>query len=171
MQQVRVLLVQLASLGDCLFVTTIANGKIKEIDFPGGHLTWIIGSKYTAAVENNPYVDAVIEIPISSRNDITTQRNLIKEHIANAGGYNKFDQIFVTDYTELNSKNWFGTTRSSLFRSYPHQLKVNPQPLIYLTDGEKLSVEKFCCENKIDKFSYNVLFECSPQSGQSRNDI
>jgi len=166
MQQVRVLLVQLASLGDCLFVTAIAR-QIKEIDFPGCHLTWIIGSKYKAAVENNPYVDAVIEIPISSRNDITTQRNLIKEHIANAGGYNKFDQIFVTDYTELNSKNWFGTTRSSLFRSYPHQLKVNPQPLIYLTDGEKLSVEKFCRENKIDKFSYNVLFECSPQSGQS----
>ena len=46
-------------------------------------------------------------------------------------------------------------------------MKLNPQPLIYLTDGEKLSVEKFCCENKIDKFSYNVLFECSPQSGQS----
>src|SRR6478736_1535089 len=108
MQQVRVLLVQLASMGDCLFVTAIAR-QIKEIDFPGCHLTWLIGSRYIPAIKNNPYIDAVIEIPVSTIIDNVNQRLLINEHIANAGGYNKFNKIFVTDYTEFNLKNWFGT--------------------------------------------------------------
>lgn len=166
MQQVRVLLVQLASMGDCLFVTAIAR-QIKEIDFPGCHLTWMIGSRYTPAIKNNPYVDAVIEIPLISLNDNYEQRILINEHTANAGGYKKFDKIFVTDYTTANFKNWFGTTRSALFRSYPYELKVNPQPIIYLTDEEKERVAEFCSKNNIDDTSYNILFECSPQSGQS----
>lgn len=166
MQQVKVLLVQLASMGDCLFVTAIAK-QIKEIDFPGCHLTWLIGSRYTPAIENNPYVDSVIEIPLSSIDDIEKQRKLISEHILNFGGYDNFDQIFITDYTSLNMRNWFGTTRSSLFRSYPYKLKVNPQPIIYLTDEEKIRVAVFCDDNSINCSSYNILFECSPQSGQS----
>lgn len=166
MQQVKVLLVQLASMGDCLLVTAIAK-QIKEIDFSGCHLTWLIGSRYTPAIENNPYLDSVIEIPISSIDDNAVQRNLISEHILNIGGYDNFDQIFITDYTPINIGNWFGTTRSSLFRSYPYKLKVNPQPIIYLTDKEKDRVAVFCQNNNINSSSYNILFECGPQSGQS----
>ena len=166
MQQVRVLLVQLASMGDCIMVTAIAR-QIKEIDFPGCHLTWLIGSRYTPAIKNNPYVDAVIEISLSSITDIHKQKRLINDHIVNAGGYDKFDKIFVTDYTPINFGNWFGTTRSALFRCYPHKLKVNAQPIIYLTDEEKANVAAFCHKNSINNFSYNVLFECAPQSGQS----
>jgi hypothetical protein len=166
MPQLRVLLVQLASMGDCLFVTAIAK-QIKEIDFPGCHLTWLIGSKYTPAIKNNPFVDSVLEIALSSVSDIQIQRNIIDQHITDAGGYNKYDKIFITDYTAINYSNWFGTTRSSLFRSYPYKLKVNPQPIIYLTDEEKANVERFCKNNNIDNFSYNVLFECAPKSGQS----
>ena len=148
MQQVRVLLVQLASMGDCLFVTAIAR-QIKEVDYKGCHLTWLIGSKYRQAIRNNPYIDAVSEIPISSLEDNVKQRNLISEHITQLGGYSKFDHIFVTDYTPENFKNWFGTTRSALFRSYPHKLKINPQPIIYLTDEEKTRVAEFCIKNNI----------------------
>lgn len=170
MPQVRVLLVQLASMGDCLFVTAIAR-QIKEIDFPNCHLTWLIGSRYTPAIENNPYVDAVIQIPLLSIKDIAKQRDFIGQHINNAGGYNKFNEIFITDYTPNNQGNWFGTTRSALFRSYPHKLKVNPQPIIYLTDVEKANVEGFCKNNNINNVSYNVLFECAPQSGQALMSI
>lgn len=166
MQPVRILLVQLASMGDCLFVTAIAR-QIKEVDFPGCNLTWLIGSRYTPAIKNNPYLDGVIEIPLLSIGDNEKQRNLISEHIADAGGFNKFDQIFITDYTPVNFKNWFGTTRSALFRSYPYKLKVNPQPIIYLTAEEKTRVADFCHKNCINNQSYNILFECSPQSGQS----
>jgi hypothetical protein len=166
MQQVKVLLVQLASMGDCLLVTAIAK-QIKEFDFAGCHLTWLIGSRYTPAIENNPYVDSVIEIPLSSIDDKDKQRNLISEHILNLGGYDNFHEIFVTDYTPFNIGNWFGTTRSALFRSYPHKLKVNPQPIIYLTNEEKVHVTVFCDNNSIDGSSYNILFECGPQSGQS----
>lgn len=166
MQQVRILLVQLASMGDCLLVTTIAK-QIKDIDYPGCHLTWLIGSKYTPAIKNNPYVDEVIEVLLSSISDIKKQRNLINQHIINVGGYEKYDKIFVTDYTATNFRNWFGTTRSALFRNYPHKLKVNPQPIIYLTIEEKTNVAEFCHNNNINNLSYNVLFECAPQSGQS----
>src|ERR1035441_8380523 len=120
MQQVRILLVQLASFGDCLFVTTIAK-QIKEVDYPYCHLTWIIGSRYSQVIRNNPYIDDVIEIPLTKAEDITNQRSLISEHIAQSGGFERFDQIFITDYIEPNFKYWFGTTRSSLFRAYPHK--------------------------------------------------
>src|SRR6185312_12562801 len=166
MQQVKVLLVQLASNGDCLFVTTIAK-QIKEIDYPGCHLTWLIGSMCVQVVKNNPYIDNTIQIPFSM-GDLALERSKIGEHIENAGGYEEFDKIFITDYTKENLKNWFGTTRSSLFRSYPHALKINPQPLIYLTDEEKSNVAEFCKKNSITDNTYNILFECAPQSVQSQ---
>ena len=167
MQPVKVLLVQLAANGDCLFVTTIAK-QIREVDYPGCHLTWLIGSRCRQVIENNPYIDEIIEIPLSTSENVQKQRDAIHEHIAKLGGYNKYDKIFITDFIEENYKNWDGTTRASLFRSYPHKLKINPQPLIFLTTAEKSRVAEFCLKNKITKNTFNVLFECSPQSGQSR---
>jgi hypothetical protein len=166
MPQVKVLLVQLAANGDCLFVTAIAK-QIKEIDYPGCELTWLIGSRYAQVLNNNPYIDHVITISLTSIEDIPNQRDKIDEHITTIGGYKIFDKIFITDYTVANNKNWFGTIRSSLFRSYPHQLKIIPQPLIYLTDIEKTNVAAFCKKNKITGNTFNILFECSPQSYQS----
>jgi hypothetical protein len=166
MQQVKILLVQIASNGDCLFVTTIAR-QIKEIDYPGCHLTWLIGSKYARVILNNPYIDDVIQIPLNEVGDIQNQRDKINEYVENAGGYYQFNKIFITDYVALNKKNWFGTTRSSLFRSYPHPLKIDPQPLIYLTDEEKNNVSDFCKKHAVTDNTFNILFECAPQSGQS----
>lgn len=166
MRQVKVLLVQLASMGDCLFVTTLAK-QIKENDYPNCHLSWLITSKYLPAILNNPYVDQVIEIPLASVNDIQKQRNQIDKHIKDIDGYAKFDHIFITDYTKFNKKYWYGTTRSSLLRSYPFKLKNSPEPLVYLTNDEVKKVEFFCTENNINTDTFNILFECSPQSEQS----
>ena len=166
MHQIKVLLVQLASYGDCLFVTTVAK-QIKEVDYPGCHLTWLIGSTYSQVIHNNHYVDDVIEVPLDKVDDINNQRQLIPDHIARTGGFDSFDYIFITDYIKANYKYWFGTTRSSLFRSYPHKLKINPQPVVFLTEVEKNNVANFCKQNRIGDNTFNVLFECSPQSGQS----
>lgn len=165
MPQVKVLLVQLASNGDCLLVTAIAR-QIKEEDLPGCHLTWMIGSRFIAAIKNNPFIDAVIEIPISTAEDVMHHRKLIPYHISEARGKGSYDHVFITDYTEKNYKNWFGTTRSSLFRCYPNPLKVNPQPLLFLEEQEVGRVKQFCLKNNLSTDSYNILFESSPQSGQ-----
>lgn len=166
MPQVRILLVQLGANGDCLFVTTIAK-QIKEVDYPGCHLTWMIGSLYKQVILNNPYIDSIIEIPISKKEDLWHERTRIDVHIAEATGSAKFDKIIVTDYCEKNEIYWFGTTRASLFRSYPFQLQVSPKPVMYLTESEKRNVANFCDKNKLTKSGSNILFECSPQSGQS----
>ncbi len=166
MQQVKILLVQLAANGDCLFVTTIAR-QIKEVDYPGCHLTWLIGSRCAQVIKNNPYIDDIIQIPLNGSGDIQNQRDKIDEYIANTGSYHKFNKIFITDYAGLNQEKWFGTTRSSLFRCYPHRVTIDPQPLIYLTDDEKNNVTEFCKTHTITKNTFNILFECAPQSGQS----
>ena len=167
MQPLRILLVQLAANGDCLFLTTIAK-QIKEIDYPGSHLTWMIGSRYVHVLTNNPFIDDVIEISMpSERNEILRLIESVPKLIDEVIVDNKFDKIFITDYTPINYKNWFGTTRSSLFRSYPHKLRIDPSPLIFITDDEKKRVKDFCQINNITNNTFNILFECSPQSGQS----
>ena len=170
MPPIKVLLVQLASNGDCLFVTAVAK-QIKESEYPGCHLTWMIGSRCLQVITDNPYIDAVIEIPLTTVEDIKLQRGSIPEHIAAAQEHTTFDHIFITDCAEINYHNWFGTTRSALFRSYPNQIKGNPQPIIFLSDAEKSNVERFCAVNNLTGNSYNILFECSPQSGQSRMTV
>lgn len=166
MPQVKVLLVQLASFGDCLLVTTIAK-QIKTVDYPTCHLTWLIGSKYKQVIENNPFVDDFITVPISKVSEILNQRNLIFETINKLRKKSHFDFVFITDFIEQNYKYWFGTTRSSLFRCYPHPLVISPQPIIILSNKEKENVALFCKINEITDSTFNILFECSPQSGQS----
>jgi hypothetical protein len=162
----RILLVQLAGSGDCLLATTIAR-QIKEVDYPACHLTWLIGSAHRAVIWNNPYVDSVIEVPIDSWAEIQPQRELIQEHVDKLAKTDQFDRVFITDYTADNAQKWFGTTRSSLFRSYPHKLSVNVAPVIVLTDEEVNHVREFADEHALEKGEFTILFECSPQSGQS----
>lgn len=164
--QNKVLLVQLASNGDCLLVTTIAK-QIKEIDFPGCHLTWLIGSLYSQVIAENIFVDEIIEWPMKSRDDVIVGRNSIWQYIRQNDLGEVYNNIFITDFTPENYKNWYGSTRSSLFRSYPFKLKVEPNPIIYLTETEKINVRKFCVEQNLNTNYVNILFECSPQSSQS----
>jgi len=149
-----------------LFVTTIAK-QIKEVDFPGCHLTWLIGSRYKQVILNNCFIDEILELPIFSREDIIKQRNAVKGYIYSNKMNDTYDNIFITDFTPENYINWYGTTRSSLFRSYPFKLKVHPEPIVYLTESEKLNVANFCNKHDLINNKVNVLFECSPESGQS----
>ncbi len=165
-ENLKILLVQLASNGDCLFVTAIAK-QIKEVDYPGCHLTWMIGSPFRNVISGNSYIDAIIEIPISNIINPKPERDSIKEYISDLEKKYQFDKIFVTDYTHENLANWFGTTRSSLFRSYPHKLKV-VEPHIHLSPEEVNHVEEFAEKFLLKNNSFNILFECSPQSTQSK---
>lgn len=163
MSKLRILLVQLGANGDCILVTTIAK-QIKEYDYINSHLTWMVATPYKSTLLNNPHIDEIIEVPIVS--DLTITRNNIPSFVKEYSDQ-KFDKIFITDYTTDTYKNWYGTTRSSLFRSYPHPLKIKPEPIVVLTNSEIEHVTEFVKKNCINNATYNILFECSPNSGQS----
>lgn len=166
-RRVRVLLVQLAKAGDCLFVTTIAR-QIKQVDYPGCHLTWLIGSPYRSVIEGNPFVDEIIEVPILDRSAIQQERDRIPQHISQLKQFTTFDNVFVTDYTSEKAASWFGTTRSCFFREYPHNVTVNVEPVLSLTQEEVDRVREFARAHSIPGDRGVILFECSPQSGQSQ---
>ena len=166
----RILLVQLGSTGDCLLVTPLLR-QIKLFDYPNSHITWMICSPYKYIVENNPYLDDIIEIPLLDYKDLQTHRNKIDDYIKGLTYHKKFEKIFITDYYSKNLHNWYCTTRSSLFRSYPHRIKVDIKPDLFLSENEKERAIKFCANNKIDSSSFNILIESSPRSGQSIMNI
>jgi hypothetical protein len=163
----NILLIQLGSNGDCLFVTTIAK-QIKEIDYPGCNLTWMIGSNCSHIIENNHFIDDKIIIPIKDINDLWFKRNNINETIKKETVNCHFDKIFITDFTKENSEYRFGTTRSTLFRCYDNPITISPEPQIFLHKKEVDTVSDFCNLYSIIKGENNILFECSPQSGQSK---
>ncbi len=168
--KLKILIVQLGSTGDCLFVTTIAR-QIKEVDYPGCHLTWLIGSKFKPAIINNPHVDEILEIPVNNIDELTKNRMDIPNLVRKLKDERKFEKIFITDYTPENYDNFYGTTRTSLFRGYPHKIKIPVEPVINLIDSEIDCVSKFLSENNLTSNTFNILFECSPQSSQSNMNL
>lgn len=165
-QPVRILLVHLVSMGDCLFVTALAR-QIKQ-DYPGCHLTWAISNRCSQVIQNNPYVDEIWEVFSEKMSDnfgfVWEQTK--REAIARKEN-GLYDLIFFTQIIPDNLSNYDGTTRSSTFRSYPNPITVPVSPIIILTDEEIDSVRIFARQNKLQEFDKVILFECSPQSKQS----
>ena len=56
----RIALVQLFSNGDCLYATTVAR-QIKT-DYPGCYLAWVIAGFCKNILDENPFVDEVIDL-------------------------------------------------------------------------------------------------------------
>jgi len=165
-QQIRILLVHLVSMGDCLFATTIAR-QIKQ-DYPGCHLTWAISNRCSQVIQNNPYVDEIWEVFSETMSDnfgfIWEQTK--KEAIAKKEkGF--YDYIFYTQIFPDNFSNYDGTIRSSTFRNYPNPITVPVSPVIMLNEKEIENVKIFTKHHKIDEFRHVILFESSPGSGQS----
>lgn len=158
----RILLGQLGGYGDCLYATTIAR-QIK-IDYPGCHLTWAIGSPYRSVLNGNPFVDQIWEIPITSHQDDWAQFE--KEVIARKES-GDFDEVFLTQISPNNFKNFDGTVRSSLFRGYPKPITVPVDPVMRLDPEEVEKVRCFAKTHRLSERRHIILFECAPSSGQS----
>lgn len=164
----KILLVQIGSMGDCLFVTTIAK-QIKEIDFPGCQLSWLIGDKYKQVIYNNIYIDEILEVPIKSIYDRSKVNKFISTILKNG---RIFDKIIITDAVSKNLKYFFGPTRSCFFRSYGGEITVSKEPIIFLTSEETSNVAAFARKHDLlNENNYTILFEYSPQSGQSNMNI
>ena len=161
----RILLGHLATFGDCLYATAIAR-QIKH-DYPYCHLTWAVGSPYRQTIENNPYVDAIWEIPISNRNDIERVWRTFAREAKQKQTTGEFDKIFLTQIAPDNYQNFDGTLRSSIFRGYPRQITVPIIPSIRLRPDEIERVQQFVVLHGINRRKNVILFECASYSSQS----
>jgi ADP-heptose:LPS heptosyltransferase len=165
-KQKRILLVQLISLGDCLYVTAVAR-QIKQ-DYPGCHLTWAISSQCSQVIQNNPYVDEIWEVFTEKMSDAwgkaweeTKKKAIEKKEIG------LYDHVFFTQIYPDNFYNYSGTIRSTIFRGYPNPITVPVAPVIVLTDKEIENANEFAKRYNLDKFKHVILFESSPGSSQS----
>ncbi len=161
----RILLGHLASNGDCLYATAIAR-QIKH-DYSDCHLTWAVGSLYRQAIENNPYVDAIWEIPISNRNEIDSVWRTFAREAKQKQASGQFDKIFLTQVAPDNYQNFDGTLRSSIFRGYPGPVTVPITPSIRLRPEEVERVREFVTLKGINRSKNVILFECAAYSSQS----
>jgi hypothetical protein len=160
----KILICQLGVNGDCLYATTIAR-QIKQ-DNPGCRLDWRIGSKYKDILDNNPDVDNVMEYPIGDRLDVKKEWfNFVKfvnEHLKEL-----YDEIYFTQAYPGNPDLFYDSLRASMFRVYPHPITVPLNPVVVLSQMEVERVAAFANHHHLSDYKHVVLFECSPQSGQS----
>jgi len=160
-------------MGDCLLTTIIAR-QIKEVDFPGCHLTWVIGDRFREVLNNNPHVDEVVTVSAGKeRSSFMSARYGVRAFVAAmAESGKRFDKVFVLDLDEKNMAFLWGTCRSIYMRMYHelygHRVTVSPEPVVVLADSEVEKVHAFCHKNKLDEpGAFPILIEYSPNSGQS----
>jgi ADP-heptose:LPS heptosyltransferase len=161
----RFLIGQLGSYGDCLYATTLAY-QIKT-DYPDCHLTWGIGSIYRSILENNPFIDEIWEVPLSTRADLLTRWQQFEDEALERQKRGDFDEIFLTQVFPNNLRNFDGTLRSSLFRAYNRPITVSVTPVLRLSPSEIENVRLFAESHHIFGKKHVILFECSPKSDQS----
>jgi hypothetical protein len=159
----KILLGHLNSNGDCLFVTVIAR-QIKEVDYPDSHLTWAVSSRSRQAVELNPYVDEIWEIP--TEKSLATQEEW-KAFVSEAEARKQRGEFEVLLFTQIigdNEINYDGGIRSSIYNNYPHKITVPYQPVIRLSDAEVENVRRFAEKHSLGKYKQVILVECAPAS-------
>lgn len=159
-----ILMVQLYSNGDCLYATAIAR-QIK-IDFPGAKLTWAIASFCTSIIDNNPFVDEIIEVQDVRKDDVLAYRKL-KNRFLQDQEKGDYDTVFFTTPIDANIALYDGSIRSCIFNAYPGKITVPVQPVLRLYPGEITKVKDFAERHQLNAFKHVVLFEFAPQSGQS----
>ncbi len=162
----KLLLAQLNSNGDCLYVTVIAR-QIKEVDYPGCHLTWAVNSKSMQSVLLNPYVDEIWEVPTLSSLSSEKEWNEFVYHAEQRKKDGDFDAIFFTQPTGRNTLTFDGGIRSSTYNNYPHKITVSQQPVLRLSESEVQRVKEFADLHQLNKYAHVILMECGPDSFKS----
>jgi hypothetical protein len=164
MNKKKILLVQLYSNGDCLYVTAIAK-QIKK-DFPDCILTWAIADYCKSILEHNTYVDNVWAVSGLRKKDIKAFRKFKKE-VNTQKRNGVWDEVYFIQTIDSNQAYYDGYIRSSLFNAYPRPIDVDITPELKLSEVEKKNAEYFVDTNLIKRFQHRILFEFAPQSGQS----
>jgi hypothetical protein len=158
---VKILLGHLNSNGDCLYATVIAR-QIKEVDYPDSHLTWAVSSKCRQAVDLNPYVDEIWEIPTEKTLATPEEWKAFVREAEERKRRGDFDLLFFTQLMGENELNYDGGIRSSIYNNYPHKIYVPHQPVVRLSEAEVENVRRFAEKHELAKYSQVILVECGP---------
>ncbi len=162
----KILLAHLNSNGDCLYATVIAR-QIKEVDYPGCHLTWAVNSRSKQGILLNPHVDETWEIPTKSSITSEAEWNDFVSKAEQRKSTGDFDLIFYTQLIGKNFINVDGGIRSSTYNNYPNKITVSQQPILRLSANEVDRVKTFAEKHQLNKYTHVILMECGPESFQS----
>ncbi len=166
MAQQKILLAHLNSNGDCLYATVIAR-QIKELDYPGCHLTWAVNSRCKQTILLNPFVDEIWEVPTEKSLTSKKEWNAFVKLAEAKKQAGEFDKIFYTQIIGKNVMNLNGDIRNSIYKNYPHPITISQQPIIALSPAETAEVKSFAQQNNLEAYKHVVLFECGPDSFKS----
>ena len=156
----------LVSNGDCLMATVIAR-QIKK-DYPGSHLTWAISDLCRNMILNDPDVDAIWEVKLSSKQaGLNEEWHAFRKQAIARKNRGEFDEMFFTQIYPDNLQYFDGTTRGTIYGAYPHPITVSARPVLELTEEEKNKVDRFAEKHELKKYQQVILLECSSFSGQS----
>lgn len=162
----KVLLVQVGLNGDCLLATTIAR-QIKEVDYPGCHLTWAVGSKYKQTLFMNPHVDDIWEILDDQCLTNTQKWDVFLSEVNAVRQKGQFDFVFITQGLGENWLKFDGGLRSSAYNNYPHKVSVPAAPVVILSQAEIKRVKNFAKNHSLNKYKNVLLIEYGPTSFDS----
>ncbi len=161
----RILLGQLGANGDCLYATILARQLRK--DHPNAHIVWAISSQCAGLLANNPYVDEVWTIPILGWEHHEAMWRVFEREALARYVRHDFDRVLLSQIWPNNFRNFDGTVRPSILRSYGRPITVPIENVINLTREEIERVKKFVQKHRLGESKHNILFECSSKSGQS----
>jgi hypothetical protein len=162
----RFLLGILVSNGDCILATVLA--KQIKANYPNCHLTWAISNICSAVIQNNPFVDSIWVVKLSSKKaGLSEEWKDFKKSAHEKMKAGEFDEIFLVQIYPDNVHHYDGTTRGTIYNAFPMPVTENARPILKLTDMEIHCVENFIHDNNINKYKDVILFECSSFSGQS----
>jgi len=162
----KFLIGQLARYGDCLYATVIAR-QIKH-DYPDSHITWAVASPFKSILKYNPYVDKIWEINIENGDYYGEKWNQFEIEALARRKEGEFDEVIFSQVAPNNHRNFVGTIRNSILQSYSGEISVPVEPIIHLSEQEVKDVQRFVERNGIHKYKNVILFECAPNSGQSK---
>src|ERR1700682_5266273 len=129
----KILLGILVANGDCLMATVLAK-QIKQ-DYSGCHLTWAVSNLCKQVVVNNPFVDAIWEVRLNNKKEAEYESwYRFQDEALKRKRNGDFDEVFFTQIYPINVSNYDGTTRGTIYNSYPHSVTVNATPVLRLYD-------------------------------------
>jgi hypothetical protein len=162
----KFLLGQLANNGDCLYATILAR-QIKH-DYPDAHLTWAISSLCVQVINNNPYVDEVLEVQVSDSTQQHAAWDSFEQEVFRwQNGSSLYEHVIHSQIWPNNFRYFDGTIRPSILRAYGKPITVAIDNDIYLDECEIANTDKFVKNHGIDAYQHCILFECASKSGQS----
>jgi ADP-heptose:LPS heptosyltransferase len=167
----KIAILHLNNYGDILYATPVAR-QIKKIDFPGAHLTWIVVNHCAGILKNNEFIDQLEIIEISNFNVIYAGgwENIHQQYKAKLKN-GEFDKLFVLQPYDRNFLKYKGSIRKMILDAYPFPINPPLSPIVYVTDSEKINVQRFFSQNRINEYRNRILFEFFPGSGQANISI